>query len=177
MPKEFSAQRLDIKAFAEEGASLSGQALVSAFERLMAETEGRGAGHAVTWAARGELRNPRHVHPEIWLHLEAGARLSLTCQRCLAPVDVDLSVERTFRFVATEAMAEAEDDASEEDLLALSRSFDLPALIEDEILMDLPLVPRHDVCPEPLPAPVDDLSDEAESSKPNPFAVLGRLKK
>lgn len=177
MSKEFSAQRLDVKAFAEEGASVSGQAPVSAFARLMAETEGRGGDHAVTWSADGELRNPRHVHPEIWLHLEAGARLSLTCQRCLSPVDVDLSLERTFRFVADETIAEAEDDTSDEDLLALSHSFDLPALVEDEILMDLPLVPRHDVCPEPLPAPVDDLPDEVESSKPNPFAVLGRLKK
>lgn len=177
MPKEFSAQRLDVKAFAEEGASLSGQAPVSAFERLMAETGGRGGDRLVTWSAEGALRNPHHVHPEIWLQLQAGARLSLTCQRCLAPVDVDVAVDRTFRFVADEAMAEAEDDESEEDLLALSRSFDLPALVEDEILMDLPLVPRHDECPEPLPAPVDDLPDEVESTKPNPFAVLGQLKK
>lgn len=177
MPKEFSAQRLDVKAFAEEGARLSGRAPVSAFERLMAETGGRGGDQPVTWDARGELRNPHHVHPEIWLFLQAGARLSLTCQRCLAPVEVDVAVDRTFRFVADEAMAEAEDDESEEDLLALSRSFDLPALVEDEILMDLPLVPRHEECPEPLPAPVDDLSDEAESSKPNPFAILGQLKK
>lgn len=177
MSKEFSAQRLDVKAFAEDGAHLAGQAPLSAFERLLAETSGRGGERPVHWEARGELRNPLHVHPQLWLHLRAGACLSLTCQRCLSPVDVDVAVDRRFRFVADERMAEAEDDASEEDLLALSRSFDLLGLVEDEMLMDMPLVPRHEQCPEPLPEPVDDLEDEAESSKPNPFAVLGRLKK
>lgn len=177
MFQEFSAHRLDVKAFAEDGARLSGQTPVSAFERLMAETEGRGGERLLAWRARGEIRNPLHVHPHLWLHLSASATLSLTCQRCLSPVDIDVAFERSFRFVADERMAEAEDDSSEEDLLALSRSFDLMGLVEDEMLMDQPLVPRHAECPEPLPAPVDDLVDEEESSKPNPFAILGKLKK
>jgi len=177
MFKEFSAQRLDVKAFAEDGARLSGQTPLSAFERLMAETEGRAGERPLAWEARGEQRNPLHVHPQLWLHLSAGATLSLTCQRCLSPVDIEVGFERSFRFVADERMAEAEDDSSEEDLLALSPSFDLMGLVEDEMLMDQPLVPRHAECPEPLPAPVDDLADEEESSKPNPFAILGQLKK
>jgi uncharacterized metal-binding protein YceD (DUF177 family) len=73
----------------------------------------------------------------------------MECQRCLTPVDVPLAVERSFRFVADEATAEALDDESEEDLLALSREFDLRELIEDELLMALPVVPRHDECPRP----------------------------
>ncbi len=174
--KEFSAQRLDVQAFAEEGARLSGHRPLSAFERLAAETEGRGAERLVTWQAQGELRNPHHVHPEVWLSLQAEAVLSLTCQRCLSPVDVPVAIDRSFRFVADEAQAAAQDDESEEDLLALSRSFDLMELLEDEVLMDLPLVPRHDTCLQPLPAPVDELADEAESVRPNPFAVLQRLK-
>lgn len=177
MSKEFSAQRLDVKAFAEEGARLTGQAPLSAFERLLAETEGRGGDRPVAWSARGETRNPHHVEPEVWLFLQAQATLPLTCQRCLAPVDVEVSVDRAFRFVADEAQAAALDDEAEEDLLALSRSFDLPSLVEDEMLLAQPLVPSHDECPEPLPAPVNDLPDEAESVRPHPFAVLERLKK
>jgi uncharacterized protein len=50
-------------------------------------------------------------------------------------VDVEVTVDRSFRFVADERMAEAEDDASEEDLLALSRSFDLLGLLEPESLL------------------------------------------
>ena len=122
----------------------------------MAETQGRGGESPVTWSATGELRNPGHVHPEVWLHLKADAVLSLTCQRCLGPVDVAVAVDRSFRFVPDEDTAAAQDDESEEDVLALSRSFDLVELVEDELLMELPLAPRHEVCPEQVKLAVAD---------------------
>ena len=176
MSKEFNARALDVKTFAEAAAELSGAFVQGGCERLMTETEGRGADKSVAWRARGELRNPRHVQPDILLHLRADAVLSLTCQRCLGPVDVAVAIDRDFRFVADEATAEAEDDESEEDLLVTSRSFDLVALIEDELLMDLPLVPQHATCPHPPVRSVADPDFEEESPKENPFAVLGRLK-
>ena len=176
MSKEFQAQRLDVKAFAEEGGQLDGQVALDHFERLMAESQGRGAANTLTWSAQGELRNPRHVHPEVWLHLQADVVLPLTCQRCLAPVDVPVAVDRSFRFVVDEATAEAEDDASDEDLLVISRSFDLLALVEDELLMDMPVVPRHEQCPEPVKLSAEDPGFEDAAERPHPFAVLGKLK-
>jgi uncharacterized protein len=175
MPKEFNARRLDVRAFAEAGAELSGADTVGEHERLVAETQGRGLDAPLAWHARGELRNPQHVRPDVWLHVAADTRLSLTCQRCLTPVETPLSIDRWFRFVADEATAEAEDDESEEDLLVLSRQFDLGALIEDELLMDMPLVPRHEVCPVPVDLGSDE-PEEDEPQRPNPFAVLGKLK-
>lgn len=174
MSKDFKPQRLDVRAFAEEGGELSGSSTVGQHERLATETEGRALEQPVAWTARGELRNPRHVHPEIWLHLEAVTLLSLTCQRCLAPVETPVAVDRWFRFVADEVTAQAEDDASEEDVLVLSRQFDLLGLVEDEVLMAMPLVPRHVVCPVPLPAHKDPL--EEAQAPPHPFAELGKLK-
>ena len=54
----------------------------------------------------------------------------------------------------------------------------LHCLLEDELLMALPLVPMHDECPV-LPAfsagVIDVPGDVAE--KPNPFAALAQLKK
>ena len=176
MSKAFNARSLDVRAFAEASAELSGVLTLGECERLLAETQGRGASSPVAWSARGELRNPRHVQPDILLHLRADAVLSLTCQRCLGPVDVAVAIDRDFRFVADEATAEAEDDESEEDLLVTSRSFDLVALIEDELLMDLPLVPQHATCSQPAVRSVADPDFEEESPKKNPFAVLGRLK-
>jgi uncharacterized protein len=71
----------------------------------------------------------------------------------------------------------AEDDSSEEDLLALSRSFDLIELVEDELLMDMPVAPMHEVCPEPVKLSVaDDDFAAAGAEKENPFALLQRLK-
>jgi uncharacterized protein len=177
MKKEFDSRRLDVKAFAEAAAKLAGENRLGDHPRLMAETGGRGAETALVWSASGELRNPGHVNPELWLRLEARTALSLTCQRCLGPVEVALAVQRSFRFVQDEAIAMAEDDSSEEDLLALSRSFDLMELVEDELLMEMPVAPRHKVCPVPVTMAVADEDFEAAlPERENPFALLQRLK-
>lgn len=177
MAKDFDPHRLDVRRFAEEGGELDARDAVARFGRLAGETEGDLSARAVHWHARGEMLNPQHVHPQIWLHLQADATLPLVCQRCLLPVDVPVSVDRSFRFVADEATAAAEDEESEEDLLALSRSFDLLELVEDELLMELPVAPRHEVCPEPVKMSATDAGFEAAGAeKVHPFAVLGRLK-
>ena len=112
-----------------------------------------------------------------WLHLRVDATFPMLCQRCLGPVDVPLWVERSFRFVPDEATAEALDEEFEEDLLALAPDFDLHTLIEDELLMALPLVPLHEECPEPVPLASSDADFEAANAgKPNPFAALASLR-
>jgi uncharacterized protein len=177
MAKDFDPHRLDVRRFAEEGAELNGDDGVGRYQRLVAETQGSGLDRPVTWEARGELLNPHHVQPEIWLHLDAAATLPLVCQRCLGPVDTPLAVHRSFRFVPDEATAAAQDDEAEEDLLALSRNFDLLELVEDELLMEMPVAPRHEACPEPVKmSAVDAGFEEAGAERENPFAVLGRLK-
>jgi uncharacterized protein len=178
MAKDFDPHRLDVRRFAEEGAELSVDDKLPRFRRLFAETVGSAAaGRDVHWGARGEMHNARHVHPEIWVHLEADAKLPMVCQRCLNPVDVALEVSRSFRFVADEATAAAEDDEAEEDILALSRAFDLMELVEDELLMEVPVAPRHEVCPEAVKMSAEDPDfDAAPREKEHPFALLGRLK-
>ncbi|MDA8454571.1 YceD family protein [Acidovorax sp. GBBC 3334] len=177
MTKEFSPQRLDVKAFAQAGGHLAGHDSLLKYERLAQEAKGLHPDLLVDWQAHGEVRTTHGIGGQIWLRLAVKAAFPMTCQRCLGPVDVPLEVEREFRFVADEATAEALDDESEEDLLALSREFNLRELIEDELLMALPLVPRHDECPAPVPMESsDDDFEEANADKPNPFAALASLK-
>lgn len=177
MAKDFDPRRLDVRRLAEEGAELAAEDRLTGYRRLSVETGEAAPDRIVHWSARGELLNPQHVHPDIWLHLQARTELPLVCQRCLQPVDVPLAVDRSFRFVADEATAAAEDDEAEEDLLALSRSFDLLELVEDELLMEMPLAPRHEVCPQPVTmSAVDPGFEAAQAARENPFAVLGRLK-
>jgi uncharacterized protein len=118
------------------------------------------------------------VKPQVWLHLSAQTHLPQTCQRCLGEVSTYLEFDRSYRFVADEATAEAEDDECEEDLLAISREFNLSELIEDELLMALPQVPMHDVCPvQPKMAAIDaEFEALGVEGKPNPFAALAALK-
>ena len=177
MAKDFDPQRLDVRRFAEEGAELSVDDKLPRFRRLQAETQGPTGERTVHWGARGEMHNASHVHPDIWVHLEAEANVPMVCQRCLHPVDVPLEVNRSFRFVADEATAAAEDDEAEEDILALSRSFDLLELVEDELLMEVPVAPKHEVCPEAVKMSTADPDfDAAQPEKEHPFALLGRLK-
>ena len=62
-------------------------------------------------------------------------------------------------------------------MLALTPDLDLQALIEDELLMALPLVARHDTCPEAVPLFAQDAAfDDALQEKVNPFAALAALK-
>jgi uncharacterized protein len=100
------------------------------------------------------------------------------CQRCLQPVTVDIDVDRHFVFVADEATAAARDEDSEDDWLVLERSLDLHELVEDELLLGLPLVPRHERCPNPLAVDVmvGGERPSAEDETPNPFGALAALK-
>ena len=96
----------------------------------------------------------------------------------MGSVQTPLHFDQWYRFVATEDIAMAEDDESEEDLLVMEPQFDLLALLEDELLMALPLVPMHDECPEPPVLRVGDADVPEEApTKPNPFAMLAQLKK
>lgn len=178
--RSWNPRRFDARAFADASGVLESEDPLASFDRLSAELHSDGeVGSLVRWAVRGELRPDASGQSSVWMHLRAALDLPLGCQRCLGPVVVSLEVDRWFRFVADESRAEVEDDQSEEDVLALEPKPDLLALIEDELLMAMPLVPMHDVCPQPLQLSAGTVSgDEAAPEvRPNPFASLHRLKK
>lgn len=177
--RAFVPEKLDVAALAHDGASLSGEWPAANLERLAdsGAAEAPASGWpALRWSLHGEIRQPKGGKPQTWLHLAAAGHVALTCQRCLQPVGQDVEVDRWIRFVDTEAEAAALDIDSDDDVLALPRHLDARELIEDEMLLALPLVPRHEVCPEPLPQPTDDLPP-VEEERPNPFAKLATLKR
>ncbi|MEI7465093.1 MAG: DUF177 domain-containing protein [Burkholderiales bacterium] len=175
--RAFDPVSLDIATFARQGGEALGTWPIAALNRLLDEAHADAqpaASEQVEWQARGETRSRRGGEPQIWLHLTCRTRLALICQRCLQPVDTEVHAQRSFQFVADEALAAKIDADSEEDVLALSRTLNLIELVEDELLLALPLAPRHPACTQPLSP-----SQEAEpfEERPNPFAVLGDLKR
>ncbi|NCT83570.1 MAG: DUF177 domain-containing protein [Comamonadaceae bacterium] len=178
----FVPEKLDVAALAHDAASLAGEWPAVSLSRLAdsAAPEAPASGWpALRWSLAGELRQPSPAHhgakPQTWLHLTASGQVALTCQRCLKPVVEDMAIDRWIRFVDTEAEAAALDVDSDDDVLALPRHLDARELIEDEMLLALPLVPRHEVCPEPLThADVEEVEVE---ERPNPFAKLAALKR
>ena len=179
MKRQHDPLRLDVAAFIAEGAALSGQWPGAALPRL-AESQTPPQDLAlpdVAWSATGERLPVPGSEPELWLTLDVQTTVWLTCQRCLQPFQVPLAFERRLRFVRGEAEAEALDAESEDDVLALSRWLDLRELVEDELLLALPLVPRHEVCPQPLPVSTGDAMPDVDVAEPpHPFAALQVLK-
>ena len=175
MQKPKNLRSLDVKALAKAQLHLEGETPLAELDRLAEDCVGDVTGQ-VSWSVQGALAPDQHGKEAVWLHLEARAAVPLTCQRCLHPVPVDVLVEQDFRFVADEATALAEDDESQEDVLVLEEGLDLLALIEDELLMSLPLVPMHPTClSEQVPTSKEEQAILSEA-KPNPFAVLASLK-
>ena len=178
MNKQFQARRLDVAAFAQAQAVLEGSDEIGAFPRIAQELHAPRAGLMLTWRAQGGQRRAVDGSQRPSLHLQVNADLPLSCQRCLGELTAPIRIDRHFVFVPDEDTAAALDDASEDDdVLVLAPDFDLPALIEDEVLMALPLVPRHELCPDAVPMSAQDADfDAAQEDKVNPFAALASLK-
>lgn len=179
--EDFNPLRLDVAAFAKAGGELSGAWPLAGMERLAAcatPDAAPGPQEPLNWQLRGENRlGPPGAAAETWLHLKAQTLLRLECQRCLLPVETPLEIDRALRFVAGEDQAAALDAESEDDVLALSRALDLRELIEEELLLAMPLVARHEVCAAPRAAGAAPEVDAEADEQPHPFAALAALKK
>jgi uncharacterized protein len=176
-------ENLSVAAFAHDAAELAGTRPLAEFDRLQSSTVS-GPDEPIAWRARGESRAVRNGPPQVWLHLHGHGDVDLECQRCLEPVRQRLEAEQSFLFVEGEEAAEALDAQSEHDVLALSPRLDLFQLLEDELLLALPLIATHDDCTAALqPDAPDALPPDAagatldEPEPVHPFAALSALKR
>ncbi len=108
----------------------------------------------------------------------ADVQVTLCCQRCNQPFPHAVHVSYCFSPVSNDEQAEALPEAYEPVDIDDFGEIDLLAVIEDEIILALPVVPVHDsehceVCE------TDMIFGKlpAEAEKPNPFAVLASLKR
>lgn len=151
--------------FARKALQIHDTIAVSQFSRLqdaLASPQG-----VLDWRLLGDVNNEGKPS----LHLHVTGALELTCQRCLEPYHYDLDIHSDFIVVADEAaLPPEEDDLDEQDYLVADAQMQVAELIEDEVLLALPLAPKHALqdC-----SAADAVSEQA---KPNPFAVLQSLK-
>ena len=185
-----SPRRLDVAAFCSEGASLQGALPAGSLPRLAASvlrigpatdaphgSEVERADAAAQWRARGQMRPGQGGEAEFWLNLQADVDVALQCQRCLEPLPTRLQVERSIRFVESETQAARLDEESEEDVMALDTRLDLPELVEDELILALPLVPRHEHCQGAWAGADSPSAPVADDPRPHPFAALAKLRR
>lgn len=103
------------------------------------------------------------------------AQLTLECQRCLEPMNYDVDRDIALAIVWDEAQAKALPKHLDP-WIAGEDEADLAAILEEDILLALPVVARHayDCLDASLLSTGD--SEEVEDTKPNPFSVLAELK-
>jgi uncharacterized protein len=168
---------LDLRSACADAQQLVGRQALASLSRLLPSLAAVPADEAVAWQAQAEERPVTGGEAERWLRLQAQASVPLQCQRCLGLLVQPLLIDRRFRFVAGEEEAERLDEVSDDDVLALQPRLDLLGLLEDELILALPLVPRHDgACPEPLPAATEPGAGAA-AEREHPFAALAALRK
>jgi uncharacterized protein len=156
---------------AERGKGFSGQIELARLPRL-AEALASPAGHA-------DFDVPVGWDGEKWIHITGTvrARLALKCQRCLEQMNqaVDVAVNLVVIEVQEQAALLSEDV---DPVLAEEGQISLMDLIEDELLLSIPQVPRH--APELCrvdPADLESVNElEDTMADPTPFAVLEGLK-
>ncbi len=173
-PRVHDPRRLDVAAFAAEGGALEGRWPLVGFTRLVDEhpADAPPVAGDVTWRVRGVRQPTPGGGPRIGLELEAQASVVRRCQRCLQPVSLPLQVGRRLQFVDGEAQAAQLDIDSDDDVLALERALDLHELVEDELLLALPMVPRHETCAPPGAAATPAAPADDVEPAPHPFAAL-----
>lgn len=155
---------IDPLEFAEKSLAIHGRIAPLSLSRL--EDVVSAAGGELAYSLRGR-RNARG-EPELALHVQG--EVVLTCQRCLGPLPYRLDAETRFVLVKDEAALPApEDEDDSVEYLVADPQLDVLMLVEDEVLLSLPLSPLH------AEGPCGAAADVPHENKESPFKVLQGL--
>ena len=160
---------IDNIAFAKKNERLSGKLLLGQCPRLsemLKDATGHQKNH-IQYTLQGKT----DVTERYFLHLTIVCQLVTQCQRCLD--DMPLQFQLDFDYLIVDDVNDNEDAELDSDdtydLQQASKAMDVVQLIEDEVLMAMPIAPTHqDNC---------GVLKTQSGEKPNPFAMLKGLVK
>ena len=168
-------EHISLDKWADTGFEWSGEVDPNSFERL-----------ATTLSAEHDQSNTQ-LNAELYrrnnvLHLAftLTGDVWLTCQRCLQPIAIDLSDDYDIALLENDSQVRLVNE--EQDYLLLDeivteqspeRLLPFKKLVEDEILLKIPMAPKHDDC-EMSVEQFGEIPEEEENE--NPFAALASLK-
>jgi len=186
---------IDAFAFVRLGKQAEGSVplarMLRAIEGLPRQPDGeRGEVH---WHVQGVLGGTG----EYLLKVRVQASPVLICQRCMEPFAFPIDAEATLHLVRRESdldedsvfSGRGEEDDEGEDMdedgglgssaaapekVVGSHRFDVLSQVEDELILNIPYVPRHEVCPDTEGKTGEETSEPVK--RPSPFAVLEKLK-
>ncbi len=158
---------------AEGKQSIAGQLAFARMTRLAGVVENRGASADVVLAFAVDEQGIPHVRGQV------SGEVVLICQCCLESMAVPIHVEMDLGIVGSDEAAKRLPKRYDP-LEVRGATLSVAELVEDEILLALPAIPRHEgeTCTAvntaiPQKRHVKAMSDEFAA---NPFAVLARLK-
>ncbi|MBN2872694.1 MAG: DUF177 domain-containing protein [Halothiobacillaceae bacterium] len=166
---------LDVRAACRSEAVEAGDVPLAALPRCrdMAPDGGQLAYRVRFFESQGVQPLAAEVHIE--------AVLALECARCRQTVDTPVASASQIRFVFSEDQAEHVETESEPVILGREGRLRLLDLLEDEVLMAVPLMPVHDWrCAEIAAGQAYEsgaLAEPPDEERENPFAALAALKK
>jgi uncharacterized protein len=165
---------IDPRRFAREQASVSGSVAAGTFGRLadvLCDSTGHDQqGNMIHYRITGFV-TPKEQPA---LRIELSGELGVRCQRCLDRLVFPLAVEREIVLVAgTDEFESSADEPESVDIIPAVSRMDLRDLVEEEILLALPLAPRHPAGECEVSAAGQAPGAQADASA---FAALARLK-
>jgi uncharacterized protein len=182
---------VDVFEFARRGQLIEGVFAVNRLDRLLEDVPEQPFAELVVLEqaplhpglVKYLLQGRRSKVGKLQLVAKIQALLVLECQRCLGDLLFPVDRQAVFELVVRESdldqgdLDDADLDAPEK--MMGSATFNLLDLLEDELILEVPYVPRHETCPESvggaeIKAQAENSSPEAQL--PSPFAVLGQLK-
>lgn len=190
-------KRIDAFAFARLGKVAQGTVALARLARVADGLPEQPLGEAglVTWSVQGEEGKAGLLLGQSLLRLHVQANPVVICQRCNAPFAYPVDSEVMLQLVKSEddlddgySVAEQGDDDEDDDgegrdsvahlpeKVVGSHHFDLLAQVEDELILSIPYVPKHDVCPGAQAKASEAPEEEPAVKRPSPFAVLEQLK-
>lgn len=162
--------QMDVLRLAESGRTLRGHLPLAALTRLAPALSVRDGEVAV------EMTGDKEGRVRI-LRGRIKTALTLVCQRCLEPMAVPIDVQFQLGLVTSEEQAERLP-ADLEPLLVSGPTLRLADVVEDELILALPVVvlhPEGSACSARVPEPAPSEPVEPEPRK-HPFAALAQLK-
>ncbi|MEZ2774235.1 DUF177 domain-containing protein [Acinetobacter pseudolwoffii] len=167
--------------WAEQGFKWSGQLPLSRFVRIAREAVGSIDDQLINIDCKLSMDA---YHRIAWLDGHVETKVPMECQRCLEPVEIELVSSFHLALVDDESLIERLDEDADFIVLGESEATtkgdydapataDLLALIEDELLLLVPLSPKHEFCEHKHQPAIEEVVEE---KRDNPFDVLAALK-
>ncbi len=188
MPSEKLPQSVTVRKLVDSRAILAGYVVPERLPRV------DGAISAFAGSFQVELDFGLNESKKSKIDVQINGDVEMQCQRCLEPVTVSVSIETTLTVAAHDEEARAQIKDYEPILLNDEGVLDIDALIEEEILLSLPVVAMHPekVAMHPKRAdkhtdqdnishvladkPIQEIERRSDMGMDNPFDVLKTLK-